>query len=116
MLDALGDRPLGMEAAQLIRIASWADQKAGVSKVRVEASGMRSQIGGVSGSSADARPIDARNRLHSFGYVFDKPVDLDNAPEIFCFDFYNNFDIDRLEAVAAPVLVHHSDYLDLGAK
>ena len=44
ILDGLGDRPLGLEADQLvIEIARWIKGRAGVGKLRLKASGISSQ-------------------------------------------------------------------------
>jgi dienelactone hydrolase len=116
MLDALGERPLGMEAAQLIRIARWAEQKSGTSKVRLEVGGMRNQA--VALVAADLEPelfsdVGVQGGIRSFSYVLEKPVTFVDAPELFCLDLYRDFDIDRLEALAAPVSVHSSHPLEL---
>ena len=44
MLAATGDRPLGLEVAQLIRLARWLQQTSGAPKIRVEAAGIRNQV------------------------------------------------------------------------
>jgi len=45
ILDGLGDRPLGLEADQLvIEIARWIKGRAGVGKLRLKASGISSQV------------------------------------------------------------------------
>jgi hypothetical protein len=108
MLDALGERPLGMEAAQLIRIARWAEQKSGTAKVRLEVSGMRNQAVALVAVALEPdlfSEIAVREGIPSFGYVLEKPVTFAQAPELFCLDLYKEFDIDRLEALAAPVTV-----------
>ena len=43
ILDGLGDRPVGLEADQLIEIARWIKGRAGVGKLRLKASGISSQ-------------------------------------------------------------------------
>jgi hypothetical protein len=119
MLDGLGDRPVGMEAAQLIRIARWAEQKTGDSKVRVEANGMRSQAVALVAAALEPdlfSEIEVQNGLHSFSYALEKPVEFDQAPELFCLDLYKDFDIDRLEALAAPATTRESHYLELTAR
>jgi hypothetical protein len=40
-------------------------------------------------------------------------VPFDQAPELFCLDLYKLFDIDRLEALAAPAKVTVASYVDL---
>jgi hypothetical protein len=49
--------------------------------------------------------ITVRDGIRSFSYVLEKPVTYAQAPELFCLDLYKEFDIDRLEALAAPVTV-----------
>ncbi len=119
MVDAIGDRPLGMQVAQLIRIARWAQQKANVSKVRLEVGGMRNQVVALVAASLEPglfSEISVHDGMHSLSYVLDRPVDFDQAPELFCLDLYKDFDIDRLEALAAPVTVRASHYLELPQK
>jgi dienelactone hydrolase len=108
LLDGLGDRPLGMEASQLITVARWAKERAGVSSVRLEAAGIRTQV--ISLVAAALEPalfssLKARNGIRSLSYVLDLPVRFEQAPELFCLDLYKDFDIDRLEALAAPTKV-----------
>jgi len=116
MLDAIGDRPIGMEAAQLIRITRWAEERAGVSKVRLEVRGIRSQ--GVALVAAALEPdlfseILIRDGMHSLNYVLDLPVHYQQAPELFCLDLYKSFDVDSLEALASPAKINVTNYLEL---
>jgi Acetyl xylan esterase (AXE1) len=116
MLDGLGDRPIGMEAAQLVRIARWAEERAEVSKVRLEVGGMRNQAVALVAASLEPDLFSAivvRDGLHSLSYVLDMPVGFDQAPELFCLDLYKDFDIDSLEALASPAVVQTTHYLEL---
>ena len=116
MLDSLGDRPLGMQAAQLIRIARWAAKKAGVAKVRLEANGMRNQTAALVAAALEPNlfsELVVRDGLHSFNYVLEKPVTFVEAPELFCLDLYKDFDIDSLETLAAPTTIRASGFLEL---
>jgi len=116
MLDGIGDRPLGMEAAQLIGITRWARERTGVAKVRLEVGGMRTQAVALVAASLEPElfsDIVVRGGLHSLRYALDLPVDLDQAPELFCLDLYKDFDIDRLETLAAPARVQANHYLEL---
>lgn len=119
MVDAIGDRPIGMEAAQLISIAHWARERSGVSKVRLEVGGMRNQAVALVAASLEPglfSDVNVRDGIHSFSYALDLPVDLDQAPELFCLDLYKDFDIDSLEALAAPAKVHSTHYLEVPQK
>src|SRR5215469_7011364 len=118
ILDSLGDRSLGMEAAQLIRIAQWAQHKANVDKVRLEVSGIRNQAVALVVAALEPRlfsEVVVRDGIRSFSYVLEKPVTFEQAPELFCLDLYKDFDIDRLEALARPVALKASEYRELTA-
>jgi dienelactone hydrolase len=108
MLDGLGERTLGLQAAQLIRVAHWAEQKSGTAKVRLEVSGIRNQAAALVAAALEPdlfSEIAVRDGIRSFSYVLEKPVTFAQGPELFCLDLYKEFDIDRLEALAAPVTI-----------
>jgi hypothetical protein len=119
ILDGLGDRPIGMEVAQLDRITRWARVRAGVSSVRLEPGGIRTQAISLVAAALDPAlysVIVVRNGMHSLSYVLELPVRFEQAPELFCLDFYKEFDIDHLEALAAPVKVKVSKYAEIPKK
>jgi dienelactone hydrolase len=119
ILDGLGDRPLGMEAAQLSRITGWARERARVASVRLETRGIRTQVIALVAAALDPALFSAivvRNGMHSLGYVLELPVRFEQAPELFCLDLYKEFDIDRLEALAAPTKVSVAKYLGIPKK
>jgi dienelactone hydrolase len=119
ILDGFGDRPIGMEAAQLSRIARWARERAGVASVRLEVGGIRTQVAALVAAALDPALFSAivvRNGMHSLSYVLELPVRFEQAPELFCLDLYKDFDIDRLEALAAPVKVTVTKYLEIAKK
>jgi dienelactone hydrolase len=119
LLHGLGDRPLGMEAAQLSMITRWAKERAGVSSVRLEARGIRTQVITLVAAALDPRLFSAivvGNGMHSLSYVLELPVRFEQAPELFCLDLYKDFDIDRLEALAAPAKVSVTKYLEIPQK
>jgi dienelactone hydrolase len=116
LFDGLGDRPLGMEASQLITVARWAKERAGASSVRLEPGGIRTQV--ISLVAAAVEPalfssLKIRSGMRSLSYVLDLPVRFEQAPELFCLDFYKDFDIDRLEALAAPAKVNVTKYIEI---
>jgi hypothetical protein len=45
--------------------------------------------------------------------VLELPVRFEQAPELFCLGLYKDFDIDRLEALAAPANVKVTKYLEI---
>jgi Acetyl xylan esterase (AXE1) len=113
---AVGDRAIGLEAAQLVEITQWIMRQSGRNKVRLESRGIRSQV--VALVSAAMKPelfseIVVQEGMASFSYLFEKPVEFRQAPELFCLDLYKNFDLDNLTALAEGVRISHSNQLTL---
>ena len=103
-----GDRPLGLEVAQLLATAKWFQATSGGHKIGLETQGIRSQI--VALSAAATAPdlfnsIVSNNAIDSLGFLMDGPILFRSAPELFCLDLYKYFDIDRLEAMAEPTKI-----------
>ncbi len=102
MLAAMGDRPLGMQAAQLTGIARWLRERAGVQRVRIETAGPRTQVTALVAAALEPdlfSDLETRDGIQSLGKLLDEPVVYTAAPELFCLDLYKEFDIDRLTAL-----------------
>ncbi|MGH9400671.1 MAG: hypothetical protein ACRD2P_01020, partial [Terriglobia bacterium] len=116
MLAATGERPLGMEAAQLIAIVRWARQKYSPIRIRLESDGIRSQMVSLAASALEPRlfsQIEIHHGMSSLSYLLDAPVSYQEAPDLFCLDLYKDFDIDSLTALAAPAQVIEKETLAL---
>jgi len=108
ILDGEGDRPLGMQAAQLLKIANWIRERAGASKVRLESRGVRTQTIGLVAAALQPdlfSEVIVHEGISSLAWVLQKPVTFDEAPELFCLDLYKEFDLDRLATIAGPTQV-----------
>ena len=57
--------------------------------------------------------IVVRDGMHSLSYLLDAPVKFEQAPELFCLDLFKYFDIDSLEAMAAPAEVRTTHYVEV---
>jgi dienelactone hydrolase len=104
LTDSSGARPLGLEAAQLVAVASWLRLTTGRA-VQVETDGIRSQVIALTAAAIAPENFSAvvsRNGMKSLAYLIDTPVPFRSAPELFCLDFYRYFDLDTLAALAAP--------------
>jgi dienelactone hydrolase len=104
LTDSSGARPLGLEAAQLVAIASWLRFTTG-QPVQVETDGIRNQVIALTAAAIAPEDFSAvvnRSGMKSLGYLIDTPVPFRSAPELFCLDLYRYFDIDMLAALAAP--------------
>ena len=116
MLAATGDRPLGLEAAQLLAITHWARQQFRAPSVRLETTGMRSQVEALVAASLEPgifSEVVTHKGMRTLSYLLDKPVPYEIAPDLFCLDLYKEFDLDRLEALAQPTRVIQEDYLEI---
>ena len=116
MLAAAGDRPLGLETAQLAGITKWAQQQFAPARIRIETTGLRSQLQALVAAALNPTmfsEVASHQGMKSLGYLLEKPVHYEDAPDLFCLDLYRDFDIDRLAAVAQPARVMHEDDLEL---
>jgi dienelactone hydrolase len=100
-----GDRPLGLEAAQLVAVANWFRDHNGGRPVKVETDGIRTGV--IAAVAAAMQPsafsaITSHHAMTSLSYLLDTPVPYRDAPDLFCLDLYKDFDIDSIMAMAAP--------------
>jgi hypothetical protein len=113
-----GDRPLGIEAGQVIAAAKWLRQISGQPSVRLETSGIRSEVVGLVAAALESGLFSEQvscQAMSSLGFLLDTPVIFRAAPELFCLDLYKDFDIDHLVALAAPTTVALRDYAPASA-
>jgi hypothetical protein len=116
MLAATGERPLGMETAQLISLARWAQAEWSPSRMRLEGTGIRSQVIALVASSLEPRlfaQVAVRGGMHSLSYLLEEPVEYHDAPDLFCLDLYKDFDIDQLAALAKPADVTQHAFIEV---
>jgi dienelactone hydrolase len=109
-LNTLGERPLGVESAQLIAIAHWLRGQPGVAQVRLECMGIRSQVAALVAAALEPQlfsEVVIHEGMRSLGYLLEKPVAYYDAPDLFCLDFYKEFDLNQLQAMAANVKTEH---------
>ncbi|MBO0862678.1 MAG: acetylxylan esterase [Chloracidobacterium sp.] len=112
MLAATGDRPLGLEAAQLIALADMARAFNKASFLRLEVVGFRSQVIGLVAAALKPglfREIVVTDGQASLRYLLTKPVEYKAAPDLFCLDFFKDFDLDNLIQLAAPTVIRRSE-------
>ena len=108
VLHGLGERPLGLQAAQLIEIARWLQKTNNSQKVRLEVTGIRNQVAALVASALEPNLFSTlviHEGMPSLAYLLEAPITFHDAPELFCLNLYKEFDLDRLAAVAAPTSV-----------
>ena len=103
LISSVGERPLGIQAAQVNALAwfgkdRWRD-------LRVEAVGPRSSLIALAAAACNERPI-AGLTLHgchkSLKDVISQGGQVNTTPEVFCFGLLEAADISDLAALAAP--------------
>jgi hypothetical protein len=107
-LHATGDRAIGLEAAQLIEIAKWLRSRAEVTKIRLESRGMRNQVAALVASALEPElfsEVLSWEGIPNLGYLLQKPVEYQQAAELFCLDLYKEFDLDRLAAMSGSTRI-----------
>ena len=115
IIQALGQRSLGLVAAQLIEISHWLCDRSGAKRLRLETAGLRSQATALSAAALQPElfsEIVVCDGVRSLQYVLDKPIEFSRAPELFCLDLLESFDLDRLQALAEGTKVTTSSTLD----
>lgn len=116
LVDSSGDRCLGLEVAQLLCISYWLrSQHHGT--IEVKTVGIRSQIIALVASALDPvafNMLSTQDGMRSLSYLLNKPVPIRSAADLFCLDFYKDFDIDTLSALASPLKIASSDFVDNG--
>ncbi|HUX09593.1 MAG TPA: hypothetical protein VMW51_03070, partial [Terriglobia bacterium] len=105
LVSTTGGRPLGLEVEQLLAATKWLEQQSGHAKVRLETTGIRSEVIGLAAAALDPSAFSevvSHDAMKSLGYLLDAPVPFRSAPDLFCLDLYKDFDLDRFAALAAP--------------
>jgi hypothetical protein len=103
LLTALGERPLGIRAAQLIGLAKWLRTDAGAGRIRISAQGLRSQMAALSAAALEPdlfSEVEVGSGIRSLRQLVDEPVPYGTAPELFCYECEKNLDVGRLVAIA----------------
>ncbi len=118
-LATIGERAIGIEAAQLIGISRWLQSLSGAATVRIESTGIRSQVVALTASALEPNFINeliTRGGMKTFEYLLDKPVAYEDAPDLFCLDLYKSFDIEQLVALAQPTKVAQCEFAEVAPR
>ena len=98
-----GERPLAVQAAQLVGITKFVQARYGAERVRLLTQGPRSQLVALTAKVLDKgqySDLQARQSLSSLGELLDRPANYLDMPEIFSLGLYKHFDINMLEGMA----------------
>jgi dienelactone hydrolase len=108
LVNAIGQRPIGIETSELIEISRFLKNRAHEAKIRVESNGIRTQVVALLASALEPAmfsEVISRGGMQSLDYLLQKPVEYEAAPDLFCLDLLSETNLDRLKALSAPVRV-----------
>jgi len=99
-----GDRPLGLEVAQLSALAYWLRTTPGRGRIGVLTEGTRNRVIALTTAALDPpfASIESHGSIESLDDLLKRGIPYRAAPELFCLDFYKYFDLDRLVLMAVP--------------
>ena len=92
----------------MLEITRWIRSHSINSKVHLESTGIRNQVTALIAGALEPdlfSEIVIREGMPSLGYLLEKPVEYQEAAELFCLDLYKEFDLDRFLAMAGPTKV-----------
>jgi hypothetical protein len=106
---AVGERPLGIQAAQLIAIARAERAKSPSRPIVLEAHGPRASAAALVAAGLEPSAIDELSlhaSLASFKQLIEQRKTVETLPELFAFGLLAEFDVARIAALAAPRPIH----------
>ncbi|MDG1894630.1 MAG: acetylxylan esterase [Fuerstiella sp.] len=105
LVASVGDRPLGIQASQLVAAARWAREEFQCDEVTIAAAGPRTSVIALTAAGLSANAIDAV-QVHdcpgSLREFIEQNQGANQMPEMLCFGLLKDFDVAQLVALAAP--------------
>lgn len=104
-LAAVGERPLGIQAAQLAAIARWLNADHGDKPIEIVAVGRRASAAALVAAAVEAQAIgrvELAGSLASFKQLIEENIALEKLPELFAFGLLAEFDVCQIVALSAP--------------
>jgi dienelactone hydrolase len=119
LVASTGDRPLGLEVAQLLAVVHWLHTNDPDRTVEIETNGIRSGVIAAVAAALDPsaiHSITSRHGMKSLAHLLDAPVAFRSAADLFCLDLYKEFDIDSITALSAPTVIQNDGLADARGK
>ena len=103
LIATVGERPLGIQAAQLDAIAQWAAETSEEQEIEIIADGPRNSL--IALIAAALEPdfplgLTLRHSRKSLREIIDQNLRIEDAPEQFCFGLFKYFDVPQLVVLA----------------
>ena len=100
---SVGERPLGLQASQLMSAVKWAREQFEGGPLRLQAIGPRSSLAALCTGALAPELIDdveTADSFESLREIIDSNMQVNQAPELFCFGLLQQFDIADLKRLA----------------
>ncbi|HVU88902.1 MAG TPA: CehA/McbA family metallohydrolase [Pirellulales bacterium] len=113
-LAAVGERPLGIQAAQLIALARLARAAHPQESVTIVASGPRAAMAALVAAALGAEEIqgvEVKDSLSTLAELIERDQTVEKLPELFAFGLAAEFDVAQIAALMAPrrVTIHQPE-------
>ncbi len=105
LIDAVGERPLGIQASQISAAARWIDREQGCGPVSLVAVGPRMSFAALAAAALEEQAIASVELNQCYSTLKDviaRNATFDSQPELFCFGLLQAFDVPQLETLVAP--------------
>ena len=102
---AVGERPLGIQAAQLSAIVRWSRTRHPDQHLKIVAYGPRSSMAALVAAAVEPNElagIEIADALGSLKEIIEEDKTVESLPELFAFGLLAEFDVRQLAALAAP--------------
>jgi hypothetical protein len=116
-VQAVGQRPLGIQAAQLMALARWLSD--GDRPIELRAVGRRASGAALVAAALEPQMIgavDLSGALSSFKQLIDEDIAVEKLPELFPFGLLAEFDVAEIAALVAPRPVAFHDHSERGRR
>jgi hypothetical protein len=104
-LAAVGERPLGIQAAQVAAVARWNKKRHPTERLSLEAHGPRACAAALVAAAVEPVPIggvELNGGLASFKQLVEENKTVETLPELFAFGLLADFDVRQTVALVAP--------------
>jgi hypothetical protein len=105
MVATVGDRPLGLQATQLVAVNIWITSRIKDVPVELVAVGPRSSVTALATaglSQHNFSTVTVHDPMGSLKEIVERNVSFEQMPELFCFGLLEQFDVKHLAVLSAP--------------
>jgi len=105
LMASTGERPLGVQASQLLALAGWSSADRQRGPVSVVAVGPRMSLIALAAAGCDDNAVaglELHGTLGSLKEIIEQNRGVNQWPEMFCFGLLEDFDVKQLVALVAP--------------